>query len=53
MDFYAINKSLSDKFKFILFGFSFMMMANQVEAIAVAKNSLEKGGRIGFIMTIH
>jgi SAM-dependent methyltransferase len=53
MNFYEINKTLKDKFNFILFSFSFMLMPNQVNAISVAKNSLEKDGRIGFIMTIN
>lgn len=53
MNFYDIAKHLRTKFKFILFSFSFMLMPDQVAAINVAKNSLEKGGRIAFIMTIN
>ena len=53
MNFYDIGANLKSKFNFILFSFSFMLMPDQIKAINVAKQSLEKNGRIAFIMTIN
>lgn len=53
MNFYDIVTNLKAKFNFILFSFSFMLMPDQVKAVNIAKQSLEKEGIIAFIMTIN
>lgn len=53
MNFYDIKKQLNEKFNFIFFSFSFMLMPDQVAAINTAKSCLENDGRIAFLMTIN
>ena len=52
MNFYDI-RSLKEKFNFIFFSFSFMLMPDQVQAIQVAKSVLSDEGRIGFLLTLN
>ena len=53
MDFYNIGTELKEKFDFIFFSFSFMLMPDQINAIQVAKNCLQKDGKIGFLLTLN
>ena len=53
MNFYDVNSILKEKFNFILFSFSFMLMPDQIKAIQVAKEALNPDGRIGFILTLN
>lgn len=54
MDFYDINKTLKNqKYDFILFSFSFMLMPDPIKALNLAISSLKTGGRIAFVMTLY
>lgn len=54
MDFYEINNVLKkQKYDFILFSFSFMLMPDPIKALQIAINSLNKNGKIAFIMTLN
>lgn len=53
MDFYKLAENFEEKFNFILFSFSFMLMPKKIDAIQIAKQALNTNGRIGFIMTLN
>ena len=55
MDFYKIRSYIQEKFRFIFFSFSFMLMPDQPQALELAKQILEKNenSRISFVLTIN
>jgi ubiquinone/menaquinone biosynthesis C-methylase UbiE len=55
MDFYKIADYLQLKFRTVFFSFSFMLMPDQLKALEVAKNILEKSpeSRICFTLTVN
>ena len=54
MDFYDLNKMIvKQKYDFIFFSFSFMLMPDPIKALQLAINSLNKNGKIAFMMTLY
>ena len=55
MNFYEIQQTLKLKFRFIFFSFSFMLMPDQLKALEISKEILEKHeqSRIAFVMTLN
>jgi len=44
---------MTDKFDVIVFSSSFMLMPDRLKALNIAKEHLNKGGNIYFLLTLH
>lgn len=53
LNFYDLPTKVNHKFDAIIFGSSFMLMPNQEKALEIAKNRLNPGGRLYFLLTVY